>query len=120
MTATSGAKPPTYAKVFELDRRIRDFAVPPVETSSHLLSMSPVLSPAAMTFRHEDRHIGEAERETSENKVLLAKANDRAFAAGAKATVYLDGWFNRTRPRRQSTNSSPVQRSFVQRRENTI
>ncbi|KAI0640172.1 hypothetical protein C8Q77DRAFT_1045369 [Trametes polyzona] len=28
MTATSGAKPPTYAKVFELDRRIRDFAVP--------------------------------------------------------------------------------------------
>lgn len=29
MTATSGAKPPTYAKVFELDRRIRDFPVPP-------------------------------------------------------------------------------------------
>lgn len=40
IAVTSGTKPPTYAKVFELDKRIRDFPVPTALQASTTTSTS--------------------------------------------------------------------------------
>ena len=70
MTTAFAAKPPSYAKVMELDRRVRDFPIPPMlRVQCGVVEVPPPTTALVM-----QRLIGTLLKETSEPSLCFDPA----------------------------------------------